>query len=132
MSQSGPDPGFAEAVQRLGLFGAVLAGVVGLVVAIFCFFVPGLHFILGPFGPFLGGFVAGRLSGPGPARIALAAGLIAVGLATLTAAFSGLLFDSEVEGGLARVAPFVVLAYSAFFGTIGCAIGGLTGGGGRR
>lgn len=133
MTDSNPAPSeqssLVDSLERLGLFGAVLAGLFGLVVAIFCFFVPGLHFILGPFGPFLGGLVGGRLSGGRFVRILVAVAIMATGMATLATAFTGLAFREEVESGLARAAPFIVFAYTAFFGVIGGGVGMLLGGG---
>ncbi len=123
--------GLAEAIERLGPFGALVAALAGLVVAVFCFFVPGLHFILGPFGPFIGGLVAGHLSGARPIRVLLSAALIALGMAGIAGALTGVAFGDEVEGGLARAAPFIVFAYSGFFGTVGAVIGGLVSGGKR-
>ena len=133
MTETKPEgpQGPAEAIARLGPFGALIAALAGLVVAIFCFFVPGLHFVLGPFGPFLGGLVAGHLNGARPVRVLLSASLIAFGMAGIAAAFTGAAFGEEVEGGLAQAAPFIVFAYSGFFGTVGAVIGGFVLGGKR-
>lgn len=129
---AGPNQeGLPEIFARLGIVGAILAAILGLVVAIFCFFVPGLHFILGPFGPFFGGLVGGHLTGGGISRVALVATLITLGMTAIAAAFTGLIFGDEVESALAKAAPIIAFGYTAFFSTIGAAIGGLFGGGGQ-
>jgi len=118
-----------QSFERLGLLGAALAGTLGLLVAVFCFFVPGLHFILGPFGPFFGGLVGTRLTGGGLSRGLIAVAIVTLGMTSIAAAFTGVIFGEEVESGLATAAPFIVFGYTALFSSIGAFVGSLIGGG---
>lgn len=71
-------------------------GIVGGVVAVACFLPPLLHFVTGPLGPLIGGFLAAQQVKPGPrgrAIIVACVGLVLAGIATIVAlaikAFAG-------------------------------------------
>ena len=114
-----------SALGRLGIFGGILAGLLGLLIAIACVAVPGLHFILGPLGPAIGGLALGRFT-EGGFRQAIAGVLtMATGMAFVAAAFTGVLFGGEASG-LARAAPAIVFLYTGFFSGIGAFFGAAT------
>lgn len=104
----------------------VVCALIGIVISILCFLVPLLHFVLGPLGPLIGGAVAGNRSRPGLGRVAAIALIMAIALAIPAAAFTGLVGDHEADSMLARLAPFIVFAYTGFFGFVGGVIGMMT------
>jgi hypothetical protein len=115
-------PSPAAFLGRLGVLGGVAAGIVGLLISIACVAVPGLHFILGPFGPFIGGVAVGRFVGGAP-RLGIAGVLtMAAGMATVAAAFTGALFGGEVSGWT-RAAPAIVFFYTAGLAGVGTFLG---------
>ena len=50
-------------LDRLGVFAGLVTGIVGFLVSVACVAVPLLHFILGPLGPAIGGFVTSEATG---------------------------------------------------------------------
>ncbi len=120
-ADSGKPPPF----DRLGVFAGVAAGLVGLVASILCVAVPLLHFILGPLGPIIGGFVAARVGGGGIGRLVVVATTMAVGMTLIAAALTGALFGEEVTGWV-RFAPAIVFVYTGAMASIGGAIGTAT------
>jgi hypothetical protein len=63
----------------------LLAGMLGAGVALACVLPPILHFVTGPLGPLIGGFVAASRSKPGPRGQAIIAFTVGSGLAGLVA-----------------------------------------------
>ena len=126
MANSSTSESLPEALARLGLFGGALAGVVGLLVSIVCVAVPGLHFILGPLGPFVGGFVVGRLTLGAMSRALLGATVMAAGMAAIAAAFTGVLLGEEPSSGFARAAPAIVFVYTGGLASFGAFVGAAT------
>lgn len=117
---------FSSVLDRLGVVGGILAGVIGLLISIACVAVPGLHFILGPLGPVIGGVVLGRFIDGVFRRGAAGVLTMAAGMAALAAAFTGALFGEEVSSGLARAAPAIVFAYTGVLAAIGAFFGAAT------
>ena len=68
----------------------LLAGLIGIPVALVCVLPPLLHLVTGPLGPFIGGFVVARHIRPGTRGRAIIAGIMGSGLAGIgaTAAFA--------------------------------------------
>jgi len=125
MADSRP-PAPTNPLDRLGVFAGLVTGVVGFLVSIACVAVPLLHFVLGPLGPIIGGFVAGRLGRGGPGRIAVSALTMAVLMALVAAAFTGLLFDDDSSSGWARLAPAIAFVYTGALAVIGAFFGAST------
>lgn len=119
-------PSFSRALGRLGVLGGILAGLIGLLVSIVCVAVPGLHFVLGPLGPLIGGLVMGRFIEGVFRRGAAGVLTMATGMATLAAAFTGVLFGEEVTSGLARAAPAIVFLYTGALAGVGAFFGAAT------
>jgi hypothetical protein len=117
-----PPPAPTSGFDRLGVFAGVASGLVGLLVSIACVAVPLLHFVLGPLGPSIGGFVAGRV---GLRRMALGAFTMAVGVAAIAAAFTGMLFCEEFSGWK-RIAPAIVFVYTGALAAVGAFFGAAT------
>ena len=122
-------PTARDMFDRMGIFGAVLAGLVGFVVSVFCFLIPLLHFVLGPLGPLIGGAVGGHLAGSGLLRIGLVVAIMTAGMTGVAAAATGLLFGEEVSSGFSKALPYIVFTYTAVLSTIGCVVGALVMGG---
>jgi hypothetical protein len=87
--------------------------------------VPGLHFNLGPFGPFVGRLVVGNLAGGRILSSLLSIATMATGMALIAAAFTGLLFGEDPSNGLAKAAPLIVFVYTGVFSTVGAVVGAL-------
>lgn len=77
--ESNPDP--ESTIARELLFGLMGGGI-----AVGCVLPPLLHFVTGPLGPFIGGFIAANLAHPSTRGRAVIAGMIGATLAGLTAA----------------------------------------------
>lgn len=121
-----PEPRtFSRVLDRLGVLGGILAGTIGLLVSIACVAVPGLHFILGPLGPLIGGLVMGRFIDGVFRRGAAGVLTMATGMATLAAAFTGVLFGAEVSS-LARAVPAIVFLYTGALASVGAFFGAAT------
>ena len=58
-----------------------------------------------------------------------AVAIVTLGMTSIAAAFTGVIFGEEVESGLATAAPFIVFGYTALFSCIGAFVGSLIGGG---
>ena len=101
---------------------------IGVVVALFCLMIPGLHFILGPFGPLIGGFVSANRCGGGIGSVVVIASVMAVAVALPIGALTGMFFPEEQTSGLAKAAPFIVFFYTGVMAFIGGAIGLVVGG----
>ncbi|MGH0034183.1 MAG: hypothetical protein ACQGVK_04060 [Myxococcota bacterium] len=127
MGSSPPPAGSAKPppLERLGVFAGIVAGLVGLVVSILCVAVPLLHFVLGPLGPIIGGFVAGRVGGGGLHRTLVGALTMAVGMTLIAAAFTGVAFGQEVTGWV-RFVPAIVFLYTGVMATVGAFVGTAT------
>ncbi len=110
-------------LDRLGVFAGVVAGIAGFLVSVACVAVPLLHFVLGPVGPAIGGFVAGRLGRGGVGRMMVSALTMAAGMALVAAAFTGLLFGDEVESGWARLVPVIAFVYTGALASAGAFFG---------
>jgi hypothetical protein len=117
---------FSKVLDRLGVLGGLIAGVLGLLVSTACVAVPGLHFVIGPFGPLIGGFVIGRFTMGVFRRGAVGVATMAVGMAAVAAAFTGALFGEEPSSGLARAAPVIVFVYTALSAAVGAFFGAAT------
>lgn len=105
---------------------AIPFALLGILVALFCFLIPGLHFILGPFGPLIGGFVAGNRCGGGVSSVVIISLSMALALALPTAAVTGAFFPDQAGTALARAAPFIVFFYTGIMSFIGAGIGMVT------
>lgn len=123
---------FSEVLQGLGLFGGLIAGFIGLLVSIVCVMIPGLHFILGPFGPLVGGLVVGNLTGGAISRALAACSIMAIGMAAIALAFTGVLAGDEPASGIAKAAPFIVFFYTGISSVIGAILGTLIAGPGAN
>ena len=113
----------AHPLDRLGVFAGPVAGIAGFLVSVACLAVPLLHFVLGPLGPAIGGFVAGRIGGGGFGRVVVSALTMAAGMALVAAAFTGLLFGEDVEPGWARIAPAIAFVYTGALAGVGGFLG---------
>ena len=102
---------------------------IGFAVALLMCLPPILHFVTGPLGPLVGGFIGGyrtRISLTGAMSMGLLMGLF------VTAPVAGLLaFGSVTQGflplGVRDVLMYVgiaIIGYTGFLGSIGAAIGG--------
>lgn len=69
----------------------VFAGMLGAGVAMACVLPPILHFITGPLGPLIGGFIAASRCKPGPRGQAIIALTVGTGLAGLAATAAAVL-----------------------------------------
>jgi hypothetical protein len=105
----------------------VLAGLLGVGVAFFCFVPPILHFITGPLAPGIGGFVAGTRTGATGDDIWIIGATIGVGLAVMLgiAAFviSGIVGGRPLPG-LGALVSGGALIYGTLLGTLGAFFGG--------
>jgi hypothetical protein len=106
----------------------VLAGLLGVAVAFFCFIPPILHFVTGPLAPGIGGFVAGIRTNASGDDIWIIGGTIGVGFAILLG-IAALLISAFVGGGrplpgLSALVSGVALVYGTVLGTLGAFFGG--------
>ncbi len=122
MAASQPPPP-THPLDRLGVFAGLVAGIAGFLVSIACVAVPLLHFVLGPLGPVIGGFVAGRLGRGGFGRMAASALTMAVGMALVAAAFTGALFGRDATSGWERAVPAIVFVYTGALAVVGAFFG---------
>ena len=106
----------------------LLGGVVGAGVALVCFLPPLIHFVSGPFGPAIGGFVAAQWIRPGNRGRAV----IAITLGATLAGLGGVVAFAIVRSGAPSWFPSTdalgailggVAAYSAMLGAIGASFG---------
>jgi hypothetical protein len=91
MSNAEQDPvGEPSSVTATTVARELLAGLVGIPIALVCVLPPLLHLVTGPLGPFIGGFAVARHIRPGMRGRAIIAGVIGSGLAGIgaTAAFA--------------------------------------------
>ena len=116
----------SQGLERLGVFAGPLAGLVGFLVSVACVAVPLLHFVTGPLGPIIGGFVAGRLGRGGFRRMAASALTMAVGMTLVAAAITGALFGDEPSSGWARALPAIFFVYTGTFAVVGAFFGAAT------
>jgi hypothetical protein len=116
-------PGGAGSSGIAGWLRAIPYALLGLVVAFFCVLIPGLHFFLGPFGPLIGGMVAGNRCGGGVSSVIVISSVMSIALALPTAALTGMLFPEQATTGLAKAAPFIVFFYTGIMSFIGGMIG---------
>ncbi|MBI4312406.1 MAG: DUF5518 domain-containing protein [Chloroflexi bacterium] len=110
----------------------VKSAFIGFLVALAMLLPPILHFVTGPLGPFVGGWVAGSRYGAGGKR-ALALGLL-IGMFmgvpfVVFLATDALLLHWLSPGARAAVgaAALVAVAYASFMAGLGAAIGGRSG-----
>ncbi|MAG29460.1 MAG: hypothetical protein CL908_01045 [Deltaproteobacteria bacterium] len=122
MSDQTPNASFAHVLARLGVFGGLIAGFLGLLVSLVCVMIPGLHFITGPLGPLLGGAMVGNLCDGAIGRALVGCAVMAIGMALIALAFTGVLFGQEPSSGLAKAAPIIVFFYTAVSSTIGAGV----------
>jgi hypothetical protein len=101
---------------------------IGIVVA--CLLPPILHFLTGPLGPFIGGFVAGTKTRATPQQaigIGLAMGLVIATLLSVGLVIATLLFvalSSRIDLGMLRFVSPGLFVYVAALGTTGAMVGG--------
>ena len=93
---------------------------IGIGIGLACLLPPIIHFITGPLGPFIGGFVAGtktRATAPQALGTGLSMGVVIAGLVTVALSF---FLDGDalgfIGGGL--------FIYVATLGTAGALVGG--------
>ena len=101
------------------------AGFVGLAASIVCVAVPLLHFVLGPLGPIVGGFVAARVGRGGIRRMVVGVLTMAIGMAVIASMFTGVIFGEEVTGWV-RFVPVIVFCYTGVMATVGAFVGTAT------
>jgi hypothetical protein len=110
---------------------AIPWALLGVIVAIFCVLIPGLHFILGPFGPLIGGFVASNRCQGGFGSLIVISLIMSLALAIPAAAATGMFFPDQASTGLAKAAPYIVFFYTGVMSFIGGGIGLMTGSAGK-
>ena len=102
---------------------------IGFLVALLMWLPPLLHFLTGPLGPIVGGFIGGskaRASLAGAVGVGILMSLFMMAPVVGLVAFGSTLEDflpRGVRNALVYVAIAIVL-YTGFMGTIGAAIGG--------
>jgi hypothetical protein len=94
----------AQAPPPSGLPSELLAGLLGVAIATGCLIPPIVHFVSGPLGPAIGGFLAGQRVRPGPRSVVVVATVIGLGMGVAAGAGVFLLgaFSapaSPMEGG---------------------------------
>ena len=103
---------------------------IGFIVALLMLLPPVLHFVTGPLGPFIGGYIGGS-----KAKASILGAMMVGFLMSLfmVAPMIGLLaLGSTLEGLLPRgllnvlvIIGIIIVVYTGLMGTIGAAIGGL-------
>ncbi len=99
----------------------VLGALIAFAVSLACFLPPGIHFVTGPIGPAIGGYVAGsrlKLSAGESGIVGLAMG-VAIG-ATSIAAFEFFSFMPDLALQASIPLSIVGAVYVGVLGTIGC------------
>jgi hypothetical protein len=97
-----------------------LGAFIAFAVSVICFLPPGIHFVSGPLGPLIGGYVAGnrlRLTTPEAAIVGVSMG-IAIG-ATMIVAFEYLAFMPDLALQASIPLSFVGSIYVGVLGTLG-------------
>jgi tetrahydromethanopterin S-methyltransferase subunit F len=116
VSQRVPEGSNSVRIGRIAL-GALIA----FVVSVICLLPPGIHFVTGPIGPAIGGYVAGsrlKLNGPESAVVGLAMGIaIAV---TLVVSFEYLAFMPDLAAQASIPLSIVGALYIGLLGGVGC------------
>jgi hypothetical protein len=116
-------PGAVETSASASWLRAIVFAFLGLIVAVFCLLIPGLHFILGPLGPLIGGMVAANQCRGGLSSVIVISSVMSMTLGVLAAALSGMFLGEETSSGLAKAAPFIVFFYTGLMSFIGGLIG---------
>jgi hypothetical protein len=118
---------------RSTVAGEVVAGVVGAGVAAVCVMPPILHFITGPLGPFIGGFVAASQARPGGRGRVVIPFTIATGLSSFIGVAAKVVLAVASPSDLPEwfPAPSTLLAilagvwlYAAALASVGVAVSG--------
>jgi hypothetical protein len=109
----------------------VIAGLIGVGVALLCVIFPIIHFVTGPLAPGIGGFVAGIRTGASGTETWLIGGTIGLGLAIILGVAT-LVISALIAGGrpLANTGALVggaALVYGTLLGTLGATLGGRMG-----
>ena len=105
-------------------------GLIGFVVSLVCLSIPVLHFVLGPIGPFIGGFFGGSATKAG-AGTALGIGFV-MGLFLIAPLVVVVVLRNQIADAMpGPISPFLLIIVAAVFpiytmslGTLGAAIGG--------
>ena len=132
-SSTAPDAPPSSSPQGSSLGGEVLAGIIGLGIALACVLPPVVHLLTGPLGPFFGGFVAASRAKPGPRGRAIIAVMIGTGVAGILGigakVFAHVAGPSELpqwfpsDGTLLAILSGIWL-YGTVVSGIGTAVGG--------
>jgi protein-S-isoprenylcysteine O-methyltransferase Ste14 len=105
----------SRAPSSLG--GEILAGLLGAGIAIGCVLPPLLHFVTGPLGPLIGGFIAANRAKPGARGQAIIAVFVGTGVAGLLTIASTVLVHLAGRSQLP--------AWFPSSGTLGAVLGGV-------
>lgn len=98
----------------------VIGTLIAFAVSVVCLLPPGIHFVSGPLGPLIGGYVAGnrlKLSGAEAAIVGVAMGL-AIGV-TLIISFEYLSFLPDLALQASIPLSFVAAIYMGLLGAVG-------------
>jgi hypothetical protein len=98
-----------------------LGTLIAFVVSVACLLPPGIHFITGPIGPAIGGYVAGnrlKLNGPESAIVGVAMGIAIA--ATLIVSFEYLAFMPDLAAQTSIPLSIVGSLYIGLLGGVGC------------
>jgi len=116
-------PGVVETSGSASWLRAFAFAFLGIIVVVFCGLIPGLHFILFPLGPLIGGTIAANQCGGGLSSVIVISSVMSITLALPTAALTGMFFPEQASSGLAKAAPFIVFFYTGLMSFIGGLIG---------
>jgi hypothetical protein len=99
----------------------VLGALIAFLVSVACLLPPGIHFVTGPIGPAIGGYVAGsrlKLNGAESAVVGLAMGIAIA--ATLIVSFEYLSFMPDLSPQASIPLSIVSALYIGLLGGVGC------------
>lgn len=126
--------------EEAGFGAELVAGLLAVAIAIGCLIPPIVHFLTGPLGPAIGGFIAGQRVRPGARAVLVIAVMTGVGLAVAVGGLvlvlgaltepgspmeergAGML-DSLQQGSMPLLVAAVAGLYGALLGGLGAGLG---------